>query len=298
MFSRTKLERYRQLAKEAKEGKVPDSFRFIQLKPGKTKGWEKYKYKGGQPSVISASLLYLLYKHKDDCIAIPDTMLTGGKFQQNMSSFNWFISDKADIEAFIASPGVWEKIKKCVDAKKRFIIIPMSVHGRSTPAEIRRGEEPAFSHAVYLIYTRDTKVVEIHDPHGVNAYPQLTLDPGAVQHLFNAKIPGMVKKVLPAVHTSKDGVGLQFLHDHEGLSRGVGYCIPWATLYADMRMSNPTEDPKTIILSIASAIKQSHSSYHKFIHNYSLFVQMLGKEMKKKKDPRATIVKLIKAYTV
>jgi len=257
---------------------------------------EKSNFKGN-PWDDLVSMVYLLHRHPKDCVAIPKDLLTGsGKITKkgfSVKSFNdtslyW----NANENIFYIPLGLWGAIKDCLKRKPRFIVMPLGINGLSsigTPS----------SHANFLIYNTDTKVLERFEPHGKPMANFLNIPDfeKKLADLFNNNVhKDMIKEVYaplsfcPAVNVQK----IQVDEREKKIGDTGGFCVAWSAWYADIRMSNPKKSRSEVVAIGIEKLKKNPYSFTQFIRSYSSFLTNVGEQLKNSNNPAAVFASYVR----
>ena len=257
---------------------------------------EKSNFKGSSWEDL-VSMIYLLHRHPKDCVAIPKDLLTGsGKITKkgfSVQSFNDTSLYWNGIENIFYIPlGLWDAIKDCLKRKPRFIVMPLGINGKSsigTPS----------SHANFLVYNTETKVLERFEPHGnpMTAYLNIPNFEKKLADLFNNNVhKDMIKEVYaplsfcPSVNVQK----IQVDEREKKIGDAGGFCVAWSAWYADIRMSNPKKSRSEVVAIGIEKLKKNPYSFTQFIRSYSSFLTKVGEQLKNSNNPAAVFAAYVR----
>jgi len=252
----------------------------------------------GLPWQEIACLIYLLYKYPKDCVAIPDGVMSSyAKKITNYgltlktwerSSLLWMEKDNN----FKAPRGLWVSVKKCLEKRSNFIIIPMTF--------ICANEKDV--HTNLLLYDSKTKELERFEPNGYlpgNCFNPVNLDE-KLKTLFNSNVEeGMVVKSHDPLEFCPYS-SFQVLQYFEYLQREGdpgGFCAAWSIWYADTRMANPNKSREQVVEMALTKLRSTPRTMTQFIRSYSAFLAKIKKLLEESKDPSAVFASLIQKYT-
>ncbi|NDC31820.1 MAG: hypothetical protein EBZ58_13000 [Bacteroidetes bacterium] len=247
----------------------------------------------GQPWEDLVSMLYLMHKHKNDCVAIPlDLMTNSGNLTKkalgvtsfNDTSLSWSTTNKK----FNVPKGLWDAVRACLKRKARFIVMPLGINA------------PGASHANFLIYNSETKSLERFEPHGMVPetsslnIPELEEELG---NLFNRNISrDMVDEVFapvcfcPAVNVQ----AIQVAENQKKFEDAEGFCVAWAAWYADVRLSNPKKSRSEVISIAIEKLRKNTYSFTQFIRSYASFLTRVGDQLKTATNPARVFTTYLK----
>jgi hypothetical protein len=129
-------------------------------------------------------------------------------------------------------------------------------------------------HANILLYDRETHELERFDPYQASHYSYFT-------KILDTKLEKTFKIIDSLFCTSiqspdpdffrKQGLQLRSEMEHTHHAQDpAGFCQPWTILYADTRLSFPSQNPKTIVRYFEKLIRQKNdSSLTMFIRKYA-----------------------------
>ena len=257
---------------------------------------EKTNFKGN-PWEDLVSMVYLLHRHPKDCVAIPKDLLTGsGKITKkgfSVKSFNDTSLYWNAIENIFYIPlGLWDAIKDCLKRKPRFIVMPLGINGLSQQGL------PA-SHANFLIYNTETKVLERFEPHGkpMSNFLNIPNFEKKLADLFNNNVhKDMIKEVYaplsfcPSVNVQK----IQVDEREKKIGDAGGFCVAWSAWYADIRMSNPKKSRSEVVAIGIEKLQKNPYSFTQFIRSYSSFLTNVGEQLKNSNNPASVFAAYIR----
>jgi len=221
-------------------------------------------------------MLYLLKRHKDDCA--PFTRFVNEDPYLDLSLFYTCLLNKNNKPIYkILYPGslkekaFFNNIQKCIDMKKRFIILPLTVVPPSC--------DSANSHANIMIFDTKKKTIERFETYGGKQFSdeKIFID-------FDNKFDKLITKHIKYKYLRpKDicpKIGFQLLeersidHNIASIRKGDpgGFCAAWSFWYADLRMTYPNIEQKKLQHKAISIIKNNPITFRKFIRNYAQFI--------------------------
>ena len=237
----------------------------------------------GSPWDDLTSMLYLLHKHKKDCVAIPSALLTGSGRISNKGLAVSSYKDTSLIwdsrtKKFIVPDGLWDAVRSCLKKKATFIVLPLGINTNVA------------DHANFLVYNSLTKSLERFDPCGFpkgDIFNPTKLDE-QLGHLFNKNVqPEMVKDVYdplsfcPLINFQK----IQ-KNEHQNIPGDPeGFCVAWAAWYADIRLSNPNKSRTQVVKMAMETLYKNTKSFSQFIRSYSVFLSTFSKKLAKSNNP-------------
>ena len=257
---------------------------------------EKSNFRGN-PWEDLVSMVYLLHRHPKDCVAIPKDLLTGsGKITKkgfSVKSFNDTSLYWSGTENMFHVPlGLWDAIKNCFKRKSRFIVMPLGINGLSSIGI------PS-SHANFLIYNTETKVLERFEPHGKPMANFLNIPDfdKKLANLFNNNVhKDMIKEVYaplsfcPLVNVQK----IQVYEREKKIEDTGGFCVAWSAWYADIRMSNPKKSRSEVVAIGIEKLRKNPYSFTQFIRSYSSFLTNVGEQLKNSNNPAAVFASYVR----
>jgi glutaredoxin len=284
---------YAELEKMLNKQISSGSSSFHMLKP---KIVEKTSFKGN-PWEDLVSMLYLLHRHPEDCVAIPKDLLTGsGKITKkgfNVKSFNDTSLYWNAIENIFYIPlGLWDAVKDCLKKKARFIAMPLGINGLSQ-------QGLPSSHANFLIYNRETKVLERFEPHGnpMSNFLNIPNFEKKLADLFNNNVyKDMIKEVYAPLSfcPSLNVQTIQVYEREKKLGDAGGFCVAWSAWYADIRMSNPKKSRSEVVSIGIEKLRKNPYSFTQFIRSYASFLTNVGEQLKNSNNPSAVFAAYVR----
>jgi len=165
--------------------------------------------------------------------------------------------------------------QKCLNSDKiRFIFFKLTLISSGTG-----------THANIIIFDKETGILERFEPYGIIPY----LDNDSLDHMIKDKIGGFLKDYLKKRNKNLkyygpnemfEGVSFQILSNDTSskvkkMGDPRGFCLAWTLWYLEMRIKNPSVNPKTLIQKAVDKIKgiddkkyRSHI-FINFIRNYA-----------------------------
>jgi len=234
-------------------------------------------------------LLYLSHKYRNQCILFKPQK---SYFESKIVDYNDYVYLKYQekIKNFTAIDNdFWGKIKKCIDDKKRFIIIRIAIY---------------FSygaHANLLIYDTVNKTLERFEPHGSYHDYETTytdLDDKIIKLFKDNLGKDSVKQYYKPLDYCPTVIfqALEKTSKKEG--DPGGFCAVWCLWYADLRLANPDLSREKLIDKAIDRIKNEGGDFRQFIRNYSNFIAELRKKLKKSSDPEKELEKMFSSKKI
>lgn len=250
----------------------------------------------GTPWYDLICMLYLLYKHPKECIAIPDGLKTSeGKLTDKGFSVRSFSDTSIEWDEksqdFVIPKGLWKAIRDCIKSDSRFVVIPIGF------ACINKA-----GHANMLIYDTKTKEIERFEPNGyiINNKCLVVKDfDQKIMELLNKNVDKDMVKVFHEPLSFCPYKNFQMLQHLEGETRPTdppGFCAAWSTWYADTRLSNPNKTRKQVVEMSLKYLRERPESFTSFIRSYSAFLVLTAAEIRKSNNPMATFTKFAQKY--
>ena len=158
---------------------------------------------------ILIGVIFLLKKHKTACASLTKNFNQNKELCGFYKSIGIIMNSRCEFLNFeivwvhqklYLMEGFYDNFRKCLQNKKRFIIIPIGI-------EMREG-----SHAGYLLYDNLTQEMERFEPHGSTAPPGLFYNPDLLDEILEAKmkiIDDQIKYIRPMDYLPK--VGFQMM---------------------------------------------------------------------------------------
>ena len=250
-----------------------------------------------QPWEDLISMLYLMHRHPNECVAMPLGLLTNsGKLTSKAQKVKQFIETSLEWsekqQQFLIPIGLWQSIKSCLAKGSKFIVMPLGFSCINGSA-----------HANFLVYNSETKELERFDPYG--SVKSLCLKPPdfakKLGELFNKYVKkDMVKKVFDPLSYCPN-ISFQFIEEGEIVEKKPsdpkGFCLAWSAWYADTRLSNSNKSREQVVNMSLKQLKENPISFTKYIRYYSAFLEKIGKELKRGKNPGEVFAKHVQKYT-
>ncbi len=201
-------------------------------------------------------LKYLLSKHQEECILIPNDDITRINY-----TFIW-LCQKGEFNLYIPKSFEEYLLNKCKG--KRFLIVLFNIFDECKEIPIR--------HANILIIDRKLKTVERFEPDtcGDETYKNKELD----QRLLKVFSTLKLEYISPIDYCPQ--VCFQTLQLLEGdyeenYNKEIQYCTVWSLFYADLRLTYPDTDRSLLIIKAIDAIKDK-TNLTNFIEDYAEFI--------------------------
>jgi hypothetical protein len=137
------------------------------------------------------------------------------------------------------------------------------------------------THANIIIYDKETGTLERFEPYGITPY----LDTDELDNMLEVKLGAFLKSYNKnfryyAPKDLFDGISFQiFSNDTSNKAKKmgdpIGFCLAWTFWYLEMRIKNPSIEPKTLIDKAQTKIKGTtkkeyrHQIFIDFIRNYA-----------------------------
>jgi ankyrin repeat protein len=223
---------------------------------------------------VLLGLIYLLEKHPNTCSTLSSDFIENKNIYDFYKSIGILMNSRSE---FLNFEIVWinnklylienffNKIKKCIDAKSKFIIIPLGI-------EMKEG-----SHANYIIYDVDKKIIERFEPHGSTTPPGLNYNPELLDTILYSRFKELDKDITylkPKNYLPK--IGFQLLDIFETKKKKIGdpggFCALWTIWYVDMRLTYPEIPPQALVTKLIKNIRINNISVKNMIRNYAINV--------------------------
>ena len=218
-------------------------------------------------------MLYLMYKYPENCIAIPDVLLSKKRelrfdpyyIETSHTSLGW--SERN--QNFEVPVGLFTSIKKCLKTRSTFIIIPFGFNCI----------DDSSSHFNLLVYNTKTKELERFEPYGsavTNCYNVDRLDL-RLKNLFNNNVKkNMIHNVYEPLSFCPFK-SFQYIEEDQQKDslEPDGFCVAWSFWYADTRMSNPDKSRSEVVNIALQTLKNDYGRFRTFIRSYSNFLEKL-----------------------
>jgi ankyrin repeat protein len=155
------------------------------------------------------------------------------------------------LAAFLANP------------KFRYLLVPLGI------------ETAEGSHANYLMFDKETKIMERFEPHGALAPEKLDYKPTMLDELLEAKfakhIPGLIFHQ-PVHYLPR--IGFQLLDNFEhnkyrNISDPGGFCALWCIWYIDQRLNYRHYKKKELVAKLIDKARQQKISFRTLVRNFS-----------------------------
>jgi glutaredoxin len=251
----------------------------------------------GQPWDDLISMLYIMHRHPNECVAIPLGLLTNsGKLTTKAQKVRQFIETSLEWsekqQQFLIPIGLWESIKSCLAKGSKFIVMPIGFSCINGSA-----------HANFLVYNSETKELERFEPYGF--VKKNCLNPPnfskKLGELFNKYVKkDMVKKVFDPLSFCPN-ISFQFIEEGElkekKPSDPKGFCLAWSSWYADTRLANPNKTREEVVNMSLKELQTNPKSFTQYIRSYSGFLEKIGKEIKRGENPGKVFAKHLQKYT-
>ena len=215
-----------------------------------------YKY-AASTSDMAYAMLYLLHKHKNDCIVAPADVCNA--FSYGSQTMLW----NAPAGILYIAGEVRAALKRCSQRKDvRFIVAPLYMYTSSSNA-----------HYNYLVYDTHTEALERFEPHGgvsIGRYKTDKMDKAIVQS-WGSLVP-IREYYLPMSYCPRDAFQVYQAAEDKKTQGDAGFCAAWATWYADLRLGNPDVPREELVMYSLEVLKASPVTLTNFIRGYAKFV--------------------------
>ena len=220
---------------------------------------------------VLLGLIYLLTKHKSACSTLTTEFIENKNIHDFYKSMGVLMNSRSE---FLNFEIIWinyklyvvehffEQIKDCINAQKRFIILPLGI-------ELKEG-----SHANYIIFDTVNKLVERFEPHGSTTPPGLNYNPDLLDKILYSRfkeIDENIKYLKPSDYLPK--ISFQLLDILENKKKKIGdpggFCALWAVWYVDMRLTYHDIEPQKLINKLIKTIKENNIYVKNMIRNYA-----------------------------
>ena len=167
-----------------------------------------------------------------------------------------------------------ESAKRCQKRQKK---------GRFILSILTLVNEIGDHHANILMYDRETRQLERFDPYQRShpSYHTELLDP-ILEEVFREIDPLYACQVVPPGTDFFLGQGLQLRAEMENIQHPEdpgGFCQPWTFLYADTRMSFPSQDPAMIVRQFERMAGENKQPLTMFIRKYAQRMHEMNQEI-------------------
>jgi ankyrin repeat protein len=228
----------------------------------------------GNTMDVLIGLIYILKKYGDVCSTLSYDFVENSSICDFYRSIGIIMNNRCE---FLNFEVVWvnqklyltdrffDKIKNCINKKKKIIVIPLGI-------EMKEG-----SHAGYIIYDIEKKIVERFEPHGATAPAGLNYNPNLLDDILENRfkvIDDNIKYFRPSDYLPKIGFQLMDIYDRKKKKIGDpgGFCALWALWYVDMRLTYRDLDNKELVKLLIKSIKTQNISIKNMIRNYAKHV--------------------------
>ena len=219
---------------------------------------------------ILIGLIYLLKTHPDTCSTLSQNFTKNKELCSFYKSIGIIMNSKCEFLNFeiiwinqrlYLMEGFYEQIKKCLQSKVKFIIIPIGI-------EMKEG-----NHAGYLIYDIKNQEVERFEPHGSTTPPGLFYNPNLLDDILEARFKNInesIKYIRPHEYIPK--IGFQLFDSSESKKKKIGdpmgFCALWCIWYVDMRLTYRDIHRKKLVDLLIKQIKSQNISFKNMVRNY------------------------------
>jgi ankyrin repeat protein len=230
---------------------------------------------------ILLGLIYLLKKHKDICSTLTSDFTENKSIQDFYKSIGILMNERSDFLNFeiiwannklYLVENFYEKIKKCISNKSKYIIIPLGI-------EMKEG-----SHANYIIYDVEKNIIERFEPHGSTTPPGLNYNPGMLDSILESRFKEFDEKNIylkPKNYLPK--ISFQLLDILETKKKKIGdpggFCALWAIWYVDMKLTFRELSSEILVKKLIKSIKVNNISVKNMIRNYAINIIKLRDEI-------------------
>lgn len=228
----------------------------------------------GNTMDVLIGLIYILKKYNDVCSTLSSDFVENKSLCDFYRSIGIIMNNRCEFLNFevvwvnqklYLTDGFFDKIKNCIIKKKKFIVIPLGI-------EMKEG-----SHAGYIIFDTEKKIVERFEPHGATVPSGLNYNPNLLDEVLENRfkiIDDKIKYFRPKDYLPK--VGFQLMDIYERKKKRIGdpggFCALWALWYVDMRLTYRDLDNKEIVKILIKSIKTQNISIKNMIRNYAKHV--------------------------
>jgi ankyrin repeat protein len=223
---------------------------------------------------ILIGLIYLVKKHSKVCSTLTKNFSENKELCNFYRSVGIFMNAKCEFLNFeivwihsrlYLMDGFYEQFQKCLNAKSKFIIVPLGI-------ETREG-----NHANYLIYDTELKEIERFEPHGFTTPPGMYYNPNLLDEILENRFKNIdenIKYIRPKEYLPK--VGFQLIDVTENKKRKIGdpegFCALWCIWYVDMRLTYREYSREELVKSLIKTIRAKNISFRNMIRNYARVV--------------------------
>ena len=220
----------------------------------------------GSRESYTLGMLYLLDTYPESCVAIHSIVFEEKKINYYDYDLTWY----ENIKDFVIPSGFWSSIKKCLEKRSNFILIPFTFRCINRSA-----------HSNFLIYDSKRKELERFEPNGFisdNCFNPPNLEE-KLADLLNSNVQvDMVKKVYAPLSFCPriSFQSLQHREREKQIGDPGGFCAAWIMWYADTRLENPNKTRKQVVEMALLKFKNNIGSMTEFIRSYSAFIAKVG----------------------
>ena len=267
------------------------------------------RIKGGTAHNELTGILYLLFKHKNDCYPLEKEKITRKLFGENITFSDYILSafgvetihfldysievqiikesnrNKYEIKLPDNFKKQWEK---CVNTTKRFIFILCAIYKveiiKRHWMEALWNDRKVYDHAGCLIFDSKTKELERFEPHGLAYF----YNNDYVDKILNLKLRPIIKHTdyhKPLNFCPAKSFQRYPSPELTGVDPG-GFCMYWTIWYMDIRLSNPDIKRDDIVRDSINKIIRKHDDpsatklvavdFGQFIRSYAIFLNVIN----------------------
>ncbi len=215
---------------------------------------ESYVYRAATCD-IGYAMLYLLHKHKNNCIVAPTNVHE--MYYYSNQSMAWISKDRY----LYVVPGVEQALERCAKRNVRFIVAPLYIVSGGS------------GHYNYLVYDTSSKSLERFEPHGsetMKRYKPNPMDLAIVD--WWSRTLQVNEYYRPSGFCPDNSVQRLQCSDEDHILGERGFCAIWSTWYADLRMSNPDVPREDVLHYSLEVLKRLPCTITNFIRGYAKFV--------------------------
>jgi ankyrin repeat protein len=221
---------------------------------------------------VLLGLIYLLNKHKSSCSTLTTEFIENKNIHDFYKSIGVLMNSRSE---FLNFEIIWinyklyvvdhffEHITDCIKAGSKFIILPLGI-------ELKEG-----SHANYIVYDINNKLVERFEPHGSTTPPGLNYNPDLLDKILYSRFKEFDENITylkPSDYLPK--ISFQLLDILENKKKKIGdpggFCALWAIWYVDMRLTYPDIHPQKLVNKLIKTIKENNIYVKNMIRNYAI----------------------------